>query len=83
MADENVAGAGAAEDDPWGAAMAEQTEAEEAQKKGEMEDEKGISAAPAMATVFKDLSAADIKTNTPNDIDFILDIPVQLTVELG
>ncbi|MFX7870375.1 FliM/FliN family flagellar motor switch protein, partial [Acinetobacter baumannii] len=50
---------------------------------GEMEDEKGISAAPAMATVFKDLSAADIKTNTPNDIDFILDIPVQLTVELG
>ncbi|MFX6149347.1 FliM/FliN family flagellar motor switch protein, partial [Acinetobacter baumannii] len=36
-----------------------------------------------MATVFKDLSAADIKTNTPNDIDFILDIPVQLTVELG
>ncbi|MBV8624694.1 MAG: flagellar motor switch protein FliN [Herbaspirillum sp.] len=83
MADENVAGAGAAEDDPWGAAMAEQTQAEEEQKKGQMEDEKGITATPAAATVFKDLSASDIKTNTPNDIDFILDIPVQLTVELG
>lgn len=83
MADENVAGASAAEDDPWGAAMAEQTQAEEEQKKGQMEDEKGITAAPAAATVFKDLSAQDIKTNTPNDIDFILDIPVQLTVELG
>ncbi|MCA1322596.1 flagellar motor switch protein FliN [Herbaspirillum sp. alder98] len=83
MADENVAGQGAAEDDPWGAAMAEQTSAEESLKKGQMEDETGINATVATATVFKDLSSADIQTNTPNDIDFILDIPVQLTVELG
>ncbi|MFJ3045076.1 flagellar motor switch protein FliN [Herbaspirillum chlorophenolicum] len=83
MADENVEGQTAAEDDPWGAAMAEQTQAEEEQKKGQMEDEQGIAAQPAAATVFKDLSSTDIQTNTPNDIDFILDIPVQLTVELG
>jgi flagellar motor switch protein FliN/FliY len=83
MADENVEGQTAAEDDPWGAAMAEQTQAEADVKKGQMDDEPGIAAQPAAATVFKDLSSSDIQTNTPNDIDFILDIPVQLTVELG
>jgi len=83
MAEENAGGTPAAEDDPWGAAMAEQSQAEAEQKKGQMEDEQGIAAQPATATVFKDLSASDIQTNTPNDIDFILDIPVQLTVELG
>jgi len=66
-----------------GAALAEQTQAEDAQKKAVMDDEEGISAKPAQATIFKDLSASDLQTNTPNDIDFILDIPVQLTVELG
>ncbi|MFL9923742.1 flagellar motor switch protein FliN [Herbaspirillum lusitanum] len=83
MAEDNVEGQSAAEDDPWGAALAEQTEAEESQKKGQMEDDAGITAQPAAATIFKDLSSSDIQTNTPNDIDFILDIPVQLTVELG
>lgn len=82
MAEDNVDQA-AAEDDPWGAALAEQTEAEDAQKKAVMPDEEGISAKAAQATIFKDLSSSDLQTNTPNDIDFILDIPVQLTVELG
>ncbi|ASU38290.1 flagellar motor switch protein FliN [Herbaspirillum sp. meg3] len=80
MAEDNVDQT-AAEDDPWGAALAEQTQAEESQKK--VPEEEGIAAKPAEATIFKDLSAADLQTNTPNDIDFILDIPVQLTVELG
>ena len=64
----------AAEDD-WGAAMAEQekTEAETA----------ALAPKPATATVFKDFAGGDMKTGTHNDIDFILDIPVQLTVELG
>ena len=64
----------AAEDD-WGAAMAEQvqTEAEAA----------ALAPKVATATVFKDFSGGDLKTGTHNDIDFILDIPVQLTVELG
>lgn len=73
MSEENEAQT-AAEDD-WGAAMAEQekTEAETA----------ALAPKPAAATVFKDFAGGDIKTGTHNDIDFILDIPVQLTVELG
>ena len=78
---ENTVDETAAEDDPWGAAIAEQAEAEEAQKKAQLGE--GLTASVTKATVFKDLSSQDLKTNTPNDIDFILDIPVQLTVELG
>ena len=70
MADENDAQS-AAEDD-WGAAIAEQAEAEAA----------ALRTQQAAADVFKDLSAG-VKGETHNDIDFILDIPVQLTVELG
>ncbi len=64
-----------AEDD-WGAAIAEQAKAEA---------EAAALAAQNAATnaVFKDFSNQGIKTETHNDIEFILDIPVQLTVELG
>ncbi|MDB5777115.1 MAG: flagellar motor switch protein FliN [Herbaspirillum sp.] len=79
---ENTVDETAVEDDPWGAAIAEQAQAEEAQKKAQATDS-ALPADAAKATVFKDLSSQDLKTNTPNDIDFILDIPVQLTVELG
>lgn len=72
MADENEPQT-AAEDD-WGAAMAEQQQTEE---------EAALAPQPAAATVFKDFAGGDLKTGTHNDIDFILDIPVQLTVELG
>jgi len=65
------------EDDPWGAAIAEQAQAEAAAL------EKAQAAQAAQAAVFKDFGAAPSKTETHNDIDFILDIPVQLTVELG
>ena len=59
-------------DDDWGAAIAEQAKAEAAQ------------APAASAAVFKDFSAGkSSKSEINNDIDFILDIPVQLTVELG
>ncbi|MBV8666682.1 MAG: flagellar motor switch protein FliN [Burkholderiaceae bacterium] len=74
MAEENEAPSAAEEDDPWGAALAEQAVAEQAAAEA---------AKPATsAAVFKDLSTG-MKGDTPNDIDFILDIPVQLTVELG
>lgn len=33
--------------------------------------------------VFKDLNMGDVSEDNPQSIDFILDIPVQLTVELG
>ena len=71
MADEN-ADQMAAEDD-WGAAIAEQAQAEAA----------ALKAQQAAATVFKDFAGASTSGATHNDIDFILDIPVQLTVELG
>jgi flagellar motor switch protein FliN/FliY len=73
MSDENEAQT-AAEDD-WGAAMAEQEKSEA--------EAPSIAPKPASATVFKDFAGGDMKTGTHNDIDFILDIPVQLTVELG
>ena len=60
-------------DDDWGAAIAEQAKAEAA----------ALQNAPAAPAVFKDFSNRGAKNETPNDIDFILDIPVQLTVELG
>lgn len=60
------------EEDLWAAALAEQ-ESKEANPLGMQ---------PATATVFQEF-APTISTPTKNDIDFILDIPVQLTVELG
>src|SRR5580693_9278337 len=77
MAEENETPNAAEEDDPWGAALAEQAVAEQAAAEAETK------AAPQAATaVFKDLGGS-AKGDTHNDIDFILDIPVQLTVELG
>ena len=70
MADDNDQMA--AEDD-WGAAIAEQAQAEAA----------ALKAQQASATVFKDFAGPSAGGSTHNDIDFILDIPVQLTVELG
>jgi flagellar motor switch protein FliN/FliY len=56
------------EEDDWAAAMAEQ-------------------AVPATPTpspeIFKELSGTPSNGGMANDIDFILDIPVLLTVELG
>jgi flagellar motor switch protein FliN/FliY len=61
-----------AEDD-WGAAMAEQAVAESSALQDNVEK----------AQVFTEFSSANKLHDTQNDIDFILDIPVQLTVELG
>ena len=62
-------------DDDWGAAIAEQAKAEAEALQNQQ--------AAAQAAVFQDFSKQPSKTETHNDIDFILDIPVQLTVELG
>jgi flagellar motor switch protein FliN len=67
-----AAGAAATEDDDamadWAAALAEQNDNPEIN--------------PAAAGVFQPLSKVE-PTSTRNDIDMILDIPVQMTVELG
>ncbi len=57
--------------DDWGAAMAEQTAAT------------AQAAAPATPHVFQHLDAGAGQGMTHNDLDMIMDIPVQLTVELG
>jgi flagellar motor switch protein FliN/FliY len=59
-------------EDDWGAAIAEQEKADAA-----------AAQAQPQANVFQELSPKANKVETHNDIDFILDIPVQLTVELG
>ena len=59
-------------EDDWGAAIAEQAQAEAAAQ-----------AKSASAEVFQDFASPAPRADTHNDIDFILDIPVQLTVELG
>lgn len=73
MAETEVAESVSADD--WGAAMAEQ----EAVTPNET--------APAPATppakIFEQFASDKVKPETANDIDMILDIPVQLTVELG
>jgi len=66
-------------DDDWGAAIAEQAAAEAAA----LERQQQAAAAAPTAAVFQDFSNKGARNETPNDIDFILDIPVQLTVELG
>ena len=60
------------EEDDWGAAIAEQQAAEANASRMQA----------ASASIFQEFSGAGSKS-THNDIDFILDIPVQLTVELG
>lgn len=86
------------EADDWAAAMAEQESAESAETENseasassetapatnDSDSEGGLSGAQtASATVFEEFSKDGVLTNTPNDVEMILDIPVQLTVELG
>jgi flagellar motor switch protein FliN/FliY len=58
--------------DDWAAALAEQTTSAPAP---------AAAAQPAAKAVFKPLAGTSGKTNA--DIDLIMDVPVQLTVELG
>lgn len=72
MATDDETNVETAMEDDWGAAMAEQAEASSV-----------LQAKPETAQVFAEFSDKNRLTDTQNDIDFILDIPVQLTVELG
>ncbi|MGE4125051.1 MAG: flagellar motor switch protein FliN [Pusillimonas sp.] len=64
--------------DDWAAAMAEQTGATQPQDTAE---EQQPSAMPATQQVFQPLIGSGTAGNS--DIDMIMDIPVQLSVELG
>ncbi len=63
--------AGTSDTDDWAAAMAEQAAEEQAQ-----------AAAPQKAQVFQTL-APETTQPAASNLDLILDIPVQMTVELG
>lgn len=68
--------------DDWAAALAEQTSAETAQQAAEAEATgQPASAEPAAEGLFKPL--VDTPTDANSDIEMIMDIPVQLSVELG
>jgi flagellar motor switch protein FliN/FliY len=56
--------------DDWAAAMAEQATAT-------------VNPTESKAPVFEELSSSNAGTHVNNDLDMILDIPVQMTVELG
>lgn len=62
----------AAIDDDWAAALAEQTAASQP-----------TPAAPAASQVFQPLQEAAAAPAVPMEIERIMDIPVQLTAELG
>ncbi|MBK6958254.1 MAG: flagellar motor switch protein FliN [Nitrosomonas sp.] len=77
-----------AEVDDWAAAMAEQaTSPSQSDNATSHAAEKNnntiIGSQASTASVFQELSKDGVANNTRHDIDMILDIPVQMTVELG
>jgi flagellar motor switch protein FliN len=70
-APETAEAPGAAEADPWAEAMAEQAAAKQP-----------VQSAPKQP-VFEQFTGGQQSDGARHDIDLILDIPVQLTVELG
>ncbi|MBL8497190.1 flagellar motor switch protein FliN [Nitrosomonas sp. JL21] len=70
--------------DDWAAAMAEQAAATQQDTTNVVNGSSETrSAQPAAAAVFHELSRDHVTHNGRQDIDLILDIPVQMTVELG
>lgn len=71
-------------DDDWAAAMQEQAAAEGLTEPAEQHEDDGspFQAKPA-SQLFPDFGQGGAKGGSLNDYDMILDIPVQLTVELG
>jgi flagellar motor switch protein FliN/FliY len=71
--------------DDWGAAMAEQTAAAPAADDwgAAMAEQAATPAAPPVKPVFEQFGLGASPGTAHNDLDMIMDIPVQLTVELG
>lgn len=81
MADETTTGEGITTDD-WGAAMAEQAASADDWGAAMAEQAAAPASQPAKPLAFNQLGPGG-GAAAPNDLDMILDIPVQLTVELG
>jgi flagellar motor switch protein FliN/FliY len=83
MPDETATNEEAITADDWGAAMAEQTSIGDwGSAMAEQAATTSQPAAPVKPQVLEQFGAGNTATAT-NDLDMILDIPVQLTVELG
>ena len=78
QASSDVPGTSSAGDD-WGAALAEQASTESQNTSPDF----GGNIPPAAKAQFDQLSPSGMTAGAPNNIDMILDIPVNLTVELG
>ncbi len=70
-------------DDTEADAGAETESDANASTNSEVKDETRTNTQTASTTVFEEFSKDGVLSNARNDIDMILDIPVQLTVELG
>ena len=90
-AESSAAESGGSAEDDWAAAMQEQAaqenklDPEAAQVAAELASVAGESpyqARPA-SQLFEDLGSGSGKSGTINDFDMIIDIPVQITVQLG
>jgi flagellar motor switch protein FliN/FliY len=68
--------------DEWAAALEQQAAADAAPATVEEATETAVSAPQVQATLFKPFASGGMGGGN-NDIEMILDIPVQLTVELG
>jgi len=85
MPDETAVNEEAITADDWGAAMAEQAPAADDWGAAMAEQTSTAASQPAAAKPHKleQFGAGGGPATTTNDLDMILDIPVQLTVELG
>lgn len=79
---QNASAGQEAEVDDWAAAMAEQAAADQGPP-AEKNSNPLMGAQAPSASVFQEFSKDGVANNTRHDIDLILDIPVQMTVELG
>ena len=57
--------------------------AEQILEDGAVESAQRVDAEPKAPTIFGQLATTGVSADAPQDIDLVLDIPVQLTVELG
>ena len=71
------------ETDDWAAAMAEQATSESKNNLASADKTQNHVTGTPAAAMFEDFSKEGATPGTRHDIDMILDIPVQLTVELG
>ncbi|GKS68055.1 flagellar motor switch protein FliN/FliY [Nitrosomonas sp. PY1] len=73
----------ATETDDWGAAMAEQAAANTVESSDSIEKSGALDTKNGATSVFQEFSGDGSNHGVHHDIDMILDIPVQMTIELG